>query len=78
MRAQKAFLGGKNHLAMKEKERETIHPSTSKPAAKESESETEKTQEISSETIYRVEPKVGRNDSCPCGSGKKYKKCCLQ
>lgn len=23
-------------------------------------------------------PKVGRNDPCPCGSGKKYKKCCLQ
>jgi preprotein translocase subunit SecA len=22
-------------------------------------------------------PKVGRNDPCPCGSGKKYKKCCL-
>jgi len=22
-------------------------------------------------------PKVGRNDRCPCGSGKKYKKCCL-
>jgi preprotein translocase subunit SecA len=21
--------------------------------------------------------KVGRNDPCPCGSGKKYKKCCL-
>jgi uncharacterized protein YecA (UPF0149 family) len=21
---------------------------------------------------------VGRNDPCPCGSGKKYKKCCLQ
>lgn len=21
--------------------------------------------------------KTGRNDSCPCGSGKKYKKCCL-
>jgi SEC-C motif-containing protein len=21
-------------------------------------------------------PKVGRNDACPCGSGKKYKKCC--
>jgi uncharacterized protein len=21
-------------------------------------------------------PKVGRNDQCPCGSGKKYKKCC--
>ena len=25
-----------------------------------------------------VEPKVGRNDPCPCGSGKKYKKCCGQ
>ena len=21
--------------------------------------------------------KIGRNDSCPCGSGKKYKKCCM-
>ncbi len=27
-------------------------------------------------TIVRNEPKVGRNDPCPCGSGKKYKKCC--
>jgi uncharacterized protein YchJ len=26
--------------------------------------------------MVRVEPKVGRNDACPCGSGKKYKKCC--
>jgi len=24
----------------------------------------------------REAPKVGRNDECPCGSGKKYKKCC--
>lgn len=35
------------------------------------------------ETIERAlpfinyEPKIGRNDFCPCGSGKKYKKCCL-
>ncbi len=28
------------------------------------------------ETIIRDVPKVGRNDPCPCGSGKKYKKCC--
>jgi preprotein translocase subunit SecA len=27
-------------------------------------------------TIRRAQPKVGRNDPCPCGSGKKYKKCC--
>ncbi len=26
-------------------------------------------------TVKREEPKVGRNDPCPCGSGKKYKKC---
>jgi hypothetical protein len=28
-------------------------------------------------TIRRAEPKIGRNDPCRCGSGKKYKKCCL-
>lgn len=28
--------------------------------------------------IRRATPKVGRNDPCPCGSGKKYKHCCLQ
>ncbi len=27
-------------------------------------------------TIRRETKKVGRNDPCPCGSGKKYKKCC--
>ena len=27
-------------------------------------------------TVKREEPKVGRNDPCPCGSGKKYKACC--
>jgi len=30
----------------------------------------------SGETYKRSTPKVGRNDLCPCGSGKKYKKCC--
>jgi uncharacterized protein YecA (UPF0149 family) len=25
--------------------------------------------------VRRDHPKVGRNDPCPCGSGKKYKKC---
>lgn len=27
------------------------------------------------EPVRRAEPKVGRNDPCPCGSGKKFKKC---
>ena len=30
----------------------------------------------SQEPVKRSAPKVGRNDPCPCGSGKKYKKCC--
>jgi preprotein translocase subunit SecA len=30
---------------------------------------------IKVQPIRRSEPKVGRNDACPCGSGKKYKKC---
>lgn len=28
------------------------------------------------QTFHRESPKVGRNDPCPCGSGKKFKKCC--
>jgi uncharacterized protein YecA (UPF0149 family) len=28
------------------------------------------------DTYIRAAPKVGRNNPCPCGSGKKYKKCC--
>ena len=33
-------------------------------------------QPVSPEQIKRDTPKVGRNDPCPCGSGKKFKKCC--
>ena len=31
----------------------------------------------SADLPIRTEPKIGRNEPCPCGSGKKYKKCCL-
>ena len=27
-------------------------------------------------TVKKEGPKVGRNEQCPCGSGKKYKQCC--
>lgn len=33
-------------------------------------------QESVQQPYLRAAPKVGRNDPCPCGSGKKYKKCC--
>ncbi|MEN6403156.1 MAG: SEC-C metal-binding domain-containing protein [Armatimonadia bacterium] len=29
-------------------------------------------------TVSNGEPKIGRNDPCPCGSGKKYKACCMK
>ncbi|MCQ2548213.1 MAG: preprotein translocase subunit SecA [Clostridia bacterium] len=33
--------------------------------------------EVVQETVRREGPKIGRNDPCPCGSGKKYKNCCM-
>lgn len=44
-------------------------------AAEQPEASTEEQAE-SEGTFRREEPKVGRNDPCPCGSGKKYKQCC--
>jgi Protein of unknown function (DUF1186)/SEC-C motif len=32
--------------------------------------------DVLSSQIRRATPKIGRNEPCPCGSGKKYKKCC--
>ncbi len=34
------------------------------------------TQRKTAMTLRREEPKIGRNELCPCGSGKKFKKCC--
>jgi len=34
------------------------------------------TKEYRAANVYIAEKTVGRNDPCPCGSGKKYKKCC--
>jgi preprotein translocase subunit SecA len=31
-----------------------------------------------SQPVRNKEPRVGRNDPCPCGSGKKYKQCCMK
>jgi SEC-C motif-containing protein len=31
---------------------------------------------VAEQPIVREQPKTGRNDPCPCGSGKKFKKCC--
>lgn len=42
---------------------------------KEKREELYKAQKMST-TVVNTERKVGRNEPCPCGSGKKYKKCC--
>ncbi|MFC3120949.1 preprotein translocase subunit SecA [Agaribacter flavus] len=39
-------------------------------------SATEEASDKKSKPVHRQGPKVGRNDPCPCGSGKKYKQCC--
>jgi len=39
--------------------------------------EPEGEEEVAPRPVVKQEPKAGRNDPCPCGSGKKYKKCCL-
>ena len=36
------------------------------------------TQSLVKKQPVRKDQKVGPNDPCPCGSGKKYKKCCMQ
>jgi preprotein translocase subunit SecA len=32
--------------------------------------------DLNTNPTYKAEKKPGRNDPCPCGGGKKYKKCC--
>jgi tetratricopeptide (TPR) repeat protein len=46
-----------------------------KKLARQSGTDDQDTDDIS-EPVRRAQPKVGRNDPCPCGSGKKYKRCC--
>ena len=60
----------------------TVHQEST--AFQNAETKTKKASEVVSEaneaiakaTPVRTGPKVGRNDACPCGSGRKYKQCC--
>ena len=65
---------------------QTLHQSTSAFGASSSAQAADKSKasDVVSEAVAAAEkakpvrtgPKVGRNDPCPCGSGKKYKQCC--
>ncbi|TBR16281.1 preprotein translocase subunit SecA [bacterium] len=52
---------------------EMIHPEVNKP---EIPGEPMEDKKESQPSLKPAQDKVGRNDQCPCGSGKKYKKCC--
>ena len=48
---------------------------STRDAARDDQPETPAGAEAKGKTVKREEGKVGRNEPCPCGSGKKYKKC---
>jgi preprotein translocase subunit SecA len=51
------------------------HDETSATAQSQGEGEADEARQSTPETFVRQERKVGRNEPCPCGSGKKYKQC---
>jgi preprotein translocase subunit SecA len=53
-------------------------PDTSQIAQQQQQAIANSQGEAKIETIRNVKDRVGRNDPCPCGSGKKYKNCCLR
>jgi preprotein translocase subunit SecA len=60
---------------MKAERKQTFVMSRGTEAAAQGGGETEDGKGV---TVRRDGKKVGRNDPCPCGSGKKYKRCCLE
>src|SRR5205814_82775 len=52
-----------------------LHPSASAAAPDEPEPAEEADVAVAPRPVVRKQPKVGRNQPCPCGSGKKYKHC---
>jgi len=53
-----------------------VDSENSETKSKQSDRNIQKEGEEKKQPIVNLENKVGRNDPCPCGSGKKYKKCC--
>ena len=65
-------------IRLVELERIEVEPEPLPPEAPEPEVEVAPPPEPGKARPYRrPHPKIGRNEKCPCGSGKKYKKCCL-
>jgi preprotein translocase subunit SecA len=56
---------------------EAVEKFEKKEQKKEAEVQKNTTAPVEKEPTKRTTPKVGRNDDCPCGSGKKFKRCCM-
>jgi len=67
--------GGASKSALEEKRSAADEPLQS-PVTPMSRMSPRRENAVTQETYRRKDAKVGRNDPCPCGSGKKYKKCC--
>ena len=69
---------GRRYAAAKAAGIDPFAHSQAASATKVEESWTAATEVQGATTIRRDTPRVGRNDPCPCGSGKKFKKCCAR
>ncbi len=70
------FIGSTWTSASATREVRQAAPSAIEEARQQQEEAIEASKEHKVETIRNKSPRVGRNDPCPCGSGKKYKNCC--
>ena len=70
VRREETETAAKNLAEAKKKPRQTIESGGGSAAQS-----AQASAPVEAQPIRRAEPKVGRNDPCPCGSGKKYKKC---
>ncbi len=68
----------KNAVRQPEQKKLTLSkPELARPSSASRQSERPVTDSaMNTTTVVRTAPKIGRNDPCPCGSGKKYKNCC--
>ncbi|MEM9256051.1 MAG: preprotein translocase subunit SecA [Pseudomonadota bacterium] len=70
---QRREAAAKEHMAFQHAEASALAQASAQPAAEADQAEQERP--AMPQTFIRDQPKVGRNEPCPCGSGKKYKQC---
>ncbi len=71
------FESVKRLFAVQVVTQEAVEKFEQKEQKKEAEIQRNTTTSIEKEPVKRNAPKVGRNDDCPCGSGQKFKRCCM-